>query len=134
MKKMLRSTAIFVIGAAVGSLTIPELSAQVRTLKSTRLTTTDLTGFCDGKEVVVDYSEVAPGASSKHYHPGYSFGYMIEGSQTSTQEGRSLIVIRTGELLLEQPMEANVSENSAPAKVVTFRILEKGKPQAVRVP
>src|SRR3981189_3164089 len=125
MKKMLRSTAIFVIGAAVGSLTIPELSAQVRTLKSTRLTTTDLTGFCDGKEVVVDYSEVAPGASSKHYHPGYSFGYMIEGSQTSTQEGRSLIVIRTGELLLEQPMEANVSENSAPAKVVTFRILEK---------
>ena len=134
MEKILRSTAIFVIGAAVGSLMCPELSAQVRTLKSTRLITTDLTGFCDGKEVVVDYSEVAPGASSKHYHPGYSFGYMIEGSQTSTQEGRPPIVIRSGELLLEQPMEANVSENSAPAKVVTFRILEKGKPQSVRVP
>src|SRR5882757_10859586 len=134
MKSILRSTGIFVIGAAIGSLMIPELSAQVRTLNSTRLITTDLTGFCDGKEVVVDYSEVAPGASSKHYHPGYSFGYMIEGSQTSTQGGRPPIVIRRGELLLEQPMQTNVSENSAPAKVVTFRILEKGKPQGVRVP
>ena len=134
MEKMLRSTAIFVIGATVGSLTIPELSAQIRTLQSTRLITADLTGFCDGKEVVVDYSEVAPGASGKHYHSGYSFGYMIEGSQTSTQEGRPPIVIRRGELLLEHPMQPNVSENSAPAKVVTFRILEKGKPQSVRVP
>ena len=134
MKRILRSTAIFVIGAAVGSVMIPELSAQVRTLKSTRLTTTDLTGFCDGKEVVVDYSEVAPGASSKHYHPGYSFGYVIEGSQTSTQPGKPPVVIHKGELLLEDPTQANVSENSAPAKVVTFRILEKGKPETVRVP
>jgi quercetin dioxygenase-like cupin family protein len=134
MEKMLRSAAIFVIGATVGSLTIPELSAQVRALKTTRLITTDLARFCDGKEVVVDYSEVTPGASAKHYHPGYSFGFMIEGSQTSTQEGGPPIVIRKGELLLEQPTQVNVSENSAPAKVVTFRILEKGKPENVRVP
>ena len=53
MEKMLRSAAIFVIGVAVGSLAIPALSQQVRTLKTTRLMTTDLAGFCDGKEVVV---------------------------------------------------------------------------------
>jgi quercetin dioxygenase-like cupin family protein len=134
MEKMFRSVAIFVIGAAAGSLTIPELSAQIRTLTTTRLITTDLAGFCDGKEVVVDYSEVAPGASARHYHPGYSFGYVIEGSQTSAQEGKPPVVIHKGELLLEQPAQVNVSENSAPAKVVTFRILEKGKPQSVRVP
>jgi quercetin dioxygenase-like cupin family protein len=134
MEKILRNTAIFVIGVAAGSLTIAPLSAQFRTLKTTRLVTTDLAGFCDGKQVVVDYSEVEPGASDKHYHPGYSFGYMIEGSQTSTQEGGPPIVIRRGELLLEQPMRVNVSENSAPAKVVTFRILEKGKAESVRVP
>jgi hypothetical protein len=134
MEKLLRSAAIFVIGVAVGSLAIPALSQQVRTLKTTRLMTTDLAGFCDGKEVVVDYSEVSPGASAKHYHPGYSFGYMIEGSQTSTQGGRPPIVIRKGELLLELPTQVNVSENSAPAKTVTFRILEKGKPENVRVP
>ena len=134
MEKMLRSAAIFVIGVAVGSLAIPALSQQVRTLKTTRLMTTDLAGFCDGKEVVVDYSEVEPGASAKHYHPGYSFGYVIEGSEISTQEGRPPIVIHKGEVLLEQPMQANVSENSAPAKTVTFRILEKGKPETVRVP
>jgi len=40
MEKTLRSTAIFVIGVAVGSLAIPELSAQVRTLNTTRLITT----------------------------------------------------------------------------------------------
>jgi len=102
--------------------------------RSSRLLTTDLTGFCDGKEVIIDYSEVAPGASTKHYHPGYSFGYMIEGSQTSTQEGKPPVVVRKGELLLEQPAQVNVSENSAPAKVVTFRIMEKGKPESVRVP
>jgi len=134
MEQLLRSAAIFVIGVAVGSLAIPALSQQVRTLKTTRLMTTDLAGFCDGKEVVVDYSEVSPGASAKHYHPGYSFGYMIEGSQTSTQEGRPPIVIRKGELLLEQPAQVNVSENSAPAKTVTFSILEKGKPESVRGP
>jgi hypothetical protein len=59
---------------------------------------------------------------------------MIEGSQTSTQQGKPPVVIHKGELLLEDPTQANVSENSAPAKVVTFRILEKGKPQTVRVP
>jgi quercetin dioxygenase-like cupin family protein len=134
MEKMPRSAATFVIGVAVGLLVMPALSQQVRTLKTTRLVTTDLTGFCDGKEVVVDYSEVAPGASAKHYHPGYSFGYVIEGSQTSSQEGRPPIVVRKGELLLEEPTQANISENSAPAKVVTFRILEKGKPQTVRAP
>jgi len=134
MEKMLRSAAIFVIGVAVGSLTFPALSQQVRTLKTTRLMTTDLAGFCDGKEVVVDYSEVEPGASAKHYHPGYSFGYVIEGSETSTQEGRPPTVIHKGEVLLEQPMQVNVSENSAAAKTVTFRILEKGKPESVRVP
>jgi hypothetical protein len=96
--------------------------------------TTDLAGFCDGKEVVVDYSEVEPGATAKHYHPGYSFGYMIEGSQTSTQDGGPPVVIHKGEVLLEQPMRINVSENSAAAKVVTFRILEKGKPASVQVP
>jgi quercetin dioxygenase-like cupin family protein len=134
MEKMPRSAATFVIGVAVGLLVMPALSQQVRTLKTTRLVTTDLAGFCDGKEVVVDYSEVAPGASAKHYHPGYSFGYVIEGSQTSSQEGRPPIVVRKGELLLEEPTQANISENSAPAKVVTFRILEKGKPQTVRAP
>jgi quercetin dioxygenase-like cupin family protein len=134
MEKMPRSAATFVIGVAVGLLVMPALSQQVRTLKTTRLVTTDLAGFCDGKEVVVDYSEVAPGASAKHYHPGYSFGYVIEGSQTSSQERRPPIVVRKGELLLEEPTQANISENSAPAKVVTFRILEKGKPQTVRAP
>jgi hypothetical protein len=54
MEKMLRSAVIFVIGVAVGSLAIPALSQQVRSLKTTRLMTTDLAGFCDGKEVVVD--------------------------------------------------------------------------------
>ncbi len=134
MVKMLCGAVIFVIGVAVGSLAIPALSQQVRTVKTARLMTTDLAGFCDGKEVVVDFSEAEPGASSKHYHPGYSFNYVIEGSEISTQEGRPPIAIHRGEVLFEHPMQVNVSENSAVVKFVTFRILEKGKPENVRVP
>jgi hypothetical protein len=127
MEKMPRSVATFVIGVAVGSLVMPALSQQVRTLKTTRLVTTDLAGFCDGKEVVVDYSEVAPGASAKHYHPGYSFGYMIEGSQTSTQEGRPPIVVRKGELLLEEPTQANISGKFGAGKSSYVQNIGKGE-------
>ena len=134
MEKMLHNASIFIIGVVVGSLTVPALSAQVRVNKQTTLMTTDLTGWCDGKEVIVTLSEYGPGTTEKHYHPGHSFGYVIEGSQISTQEGKPPITVRTGDVLYEEPMRVNISANSSPAKVVTFRILEKGKPATIRVP
>ena len=129
----------FLSGAIVGPLMIPvalraQVGTQVRTQKTTRLMTTDLEGWCDGKEAVVEYSEEGPGPSAKHYHPGHSFAYMIEGSRTVTVDGTPAQVVPVGGIHYEAPMKANVSNNASPAKVITFRILEKGKPGTVRVP
>ena len=134
MGKMFGSASIFVLGVVVGSLTVSALSMQVRTQKTTRLMTTDLTGWCEGKEIIVDYQEEGPGQSAKHYHPGYSFSYMIEGSRTVKEDGAPPQIVRTGGIHFEAPMKANISENAGPAKVVTFRIVEKGKPESVQVP
>ena len=128
----------FLSGVIVRSLTIPaavsaQAGTQVRAQKTTRLITTDLAGWCDGKEAVVEYSEEGPGASAKHYHPGHSFSYMIEGSRTVTADGMPQTV-PVGGIHYEAPMKASVSNNASRAKVVTFRILEKGKTESVLVP
>jgi hypothetical protein len=130
---------VFLSGVIVGSGTnAAALSAQVaaqgRAQETTKLMTTDLAGWCDGKEIVVEYHEEGPGPSSKHYHPGHSFSYMIEGSRTVTVDGMPVQVVRAGEIHYEAPMRANISNNASAAKVVTFRIMEKGKTESVVVP
>ena len=69
MGNLLRSAAIFGFGVVVGSLTIPALSAQFRSAKVTRLITTDLTGFCDGKDVIVELNEVRSGNERQALSP-----------------------------------------------------------------
>jgi quercetin dioxygenase-like cupin family protein len=131
-------TVAFSSGVIVGPLAFPSLNAQVgtqeRSQKTTRLMTTDLAGFCDGKEAVVEYHEEAQGPSAKHYHPGHSFSYMIEGSRTVIVDGKPQQAVPVGGVHYEAPMKANVSINASPAKVITFRILEKGKPETVVAP
>ena len=61
----------FAIGLFIGQLTAPVVSAQFRTVKTTRLLTKDLASWCDGKEVSVELNEAGPGTSGKHYHPGH---------------------------------------------------------------
>ncbi len=52
---------------------------------------------------------------------------MIEGSWTVTLDGMPAQVIRAGEIHYVAPMKASISTNASPAKVVTFRILEKAR-------
>lgn len=132
MGNWLRIAAIFGIGVVVGSLTIPPLSAQFRSAKITRLITADLAGFCDGKEVIVELNEYGPGTNGKHYHPGHSF--VTEGSQTITVEGQAAKTLRAGDVTHEEPNQVHTSVNSATVKLFLIRILEKGKPETVRVP
>ena len=135
MRSIFRSASIFALGIVVGSLAVSTLSAQAyRTVKTTRLMTTDLTGWCDGKEAIVEISDFGAGSSAKHYHPGHSFGYVLEGSQTAHVNGKPPIVSRVGDVYYEAPMQPATSESPAPLKMITFRILEKGKPETVNVP
>lgn len=108
--------------------------AQFRPIKTSSLVSTDLGTFCDGKEVTVDIQDYGVGTSGMHYHPAYSFSWVIEGSQTKTVQGRPPVTIRPGELMTEAPLEVSETVTAAPAKVLLFRIAEKGKPITVRVP
>jgi hypothetical protein len=134
MGSIVRNASIFVIGVAAGSLIVPSLGAEVRVTKSTRLMTTDLAGWCDGKEVTVELNEPAPGTSGRHYHPGHSYTYILEGSELYSVEGQAPRMVRAGEVLHEGPMQIHTAENRVPAKLLVIRVVEKGKAATVRLP
>jgi uncharacterized cupin superfamily protein len=123
----------FVLGILVGQLGIPSAYAQFRDVKSERLLTADLTGWCDGKEVTVDLNAVGPGTSGKHYHPAHSFTYVLEGSETYALEGQPSKIVKTGDVLHEPPMQAHTVDNLSRVKLLVVRVIEKGKEATVRL-
>jgi hypothetical protein len=99
----------------------------------TELKRVDLGTWCDGKEVTIAIEEIGPQHQGKHYHPAYSFAWMIEGSQTRMVEGRPPQTFGVGDVVEERPMEVSESDILTPTRVLLFRILEKGKPASTRV-
>jgi quercetin dioxygenase-like cupin family protein len=59
---------------------------------------------------------------------------VTEGSQTITVEGQAAKTFRAGDVSHEEQNQVHTSENSATVKLFLLRILEKGKPETVRVP
>jgi hypothetical protein len=108
-------------------------TAQTRGGKVTELKRVDLEGWCNGKEVTVSVEEIAPQHQSKHYHPAYSFAYMLEGSQTRMVEGRPPQTFHVGDVTQEDPMQVSESDILTPTKVLLFRIREKGKAASTNV-
>jgi hypothetical protein len=108
-------------------------TAQTRGGKVTELKRVDLEGWCSGKEVTVSIEEIAPQHQSKHYHPAYSFAYMLEGSQTRKIEGQAPQTFHVGDVTQEDPMQVSESDILTPTKVLLFRIREKGKPASTNV-
>jgi quercetin dioxygenase-like cupin family protein len=125
---------VFFLGLLTGRIMSSTALAQFRTGQVTRLLTTDLSSWCAGKEVTVELGELGAGTSGKHYHPGHSFSYVLEGSETYTIEGQAPKVVRAGDVLHEEPMQVHTVENSAPVKLLVVRIVDKGKETMVRVP
>lgn len=58
---------------------------------------------------------------------------VLEGSQVRTIEGKPDAVAKAGDMLYEEPMEVHTSKNTDPVKILTFRILEKGKAVTTRI-
>ena len=91
-----------------------------------------------GKEVRMWINEIAPGASTpKHFHPGDEFIHVLKGSVVVQIEGRPEVTLTPG-LTIHIPAGAvhlgrNPSATVA-AKVMTFGVFEKGKPDMTRVP
>lgn len=127
--------AVFSVGLMVGRFLIPStVNAQTRVGRTTNLMTTDLSGWCDGKEITVEVNDFGPGSSGKHYHPAHSFTWILEGSESYTLEGQLARTVSAGDLLHEVPMQVHTLENQGPVKLLVLRVTEKGKPATVRVP
>ena len=124
----------FAGGALIATLANPIVSAQFRSVEAKELLRADLGTFCPGKEVIVSVQESGAGVSARHYHPGHSFAWVIEGTETRIVEGKPPQIARPGEIIREEPMEIGVAQNAAPVKLLLFRIFEKGKPATTNVP
>ncbi len=129
------TTLSFLVGVAWGSGLIPSLRAQtIRTSQTSDLMRVDLGSWCEGKGVKIQLFEAGPGTSGKHYHPAHTFNWVIEGSEIHTVEGRPPITAKAGHVLHDGPGEVHEAQNSAPVKLLVFRIIEKGKPVTTRLP
>jgi quercetin dioxygenase-like cupin family protein len=134
MRTKLGIAVVFVLGILVGHLTTPVALSQYRTVKRTQLLTTDLGGWCDGKEVTVELNDIDPGTSGKHYHPAHSFTYVLQGTEVYTVEGLPTKTVHAGDVLHEAPNQVHTVENLGQVKLLVVRVAEKGKEATVRLP
>ena len=72
--------------------------------------------------------------TSKHYHPGGEFGFVVEGVVYIEAEGKSGTVVRAGESFYQPPGEWHIiSTDAEGAKTVVFRVLQHGQDPVVDV-
>jgi hypothetical protein len=134
----MRKPAIFVVfaffsGAILGSWLAPTAWAQARRATKTKdLMRVDLGSWCEGKEALVQLYEFGPG--TRHFHPAASFVYVLEGSQTQKAGDGAPLTANVGGVLYDAPGQVHESTNTSPAKVLVFRIAEKGKELTTDVP
>jgi len=113
----------------------PTATTQFRPTVTTELLRTDLADWCPGKEVVITVAANGPrdAAFGRHFHPGHSFSWIIEGSQTVHPDGAAPYDVTIGDIIHEEPFEISATGNAAPTKVLVLRILEKGQPATTNV-
>jgi quercetin dioxygenase-like cupin family protein len=124
--------ATFVAGTILG-VTVSQVTAQtqIRAVKLTQLLKTGLSG-CEGKEVTVSIIEAGAGSSPRHYHPGDSFTYVLEGSQLHETEGMQTKV-QVGDVIYDKAGEIHQTETITPVKLLVVRALDKGQPENIVV-
>ena len=90
----------------------------------------------DGKEVIIAHLNAPPGfVSSKHFHPGQVFIYVLEGAVTIEMEGDAPLKLGPGDVFQETPGRPMVGRNLSSThgfKVVVFQIGDTGKPLMVK--
>jgi quercetin dioxygenase-like cupin family protein len=109
------------------------LRAEDQPITRTQLLKVDLTDIA-GKETVIYIADLKPGAAGgKHTHYGDEFVYVLEGEIVVEPAGKAPIRLKAGETGHFTPDVVHAAKNgsdSAPAKVLVFLVVEKGKPLA----
>ena len=86
-------------------------------------------------EIVMSYVEVPKGTTLPfHYHPGEEFAYILEGSGELLLEDKTKIPMKAGEAG-KVPLKHthSFSTLNEGAKLVVFRVHEKGQPDRILV-
>ena len=90
----------------------------------------------EGKEVIIAHINAPPGfVSSKHFHPGQVFIYILEGAITIEMEGDAPLKLGPGDIFQETPGRPMVGKNLSSthgAQLVVFQIGDTGKPLMVK--
>ncbi len=124
------------VGIVVGIIGNHVLSAQQAAATRTGLLKTDLVGI-EGKEAVMLTVEGGPGlVGGKHYHLGYEFAYVLEGSLVLEIEGKPPATFKAGDTFYIPPKvvhRGNNASTTAPYKVLVFGVFEKGQPDTTPV-
>ena len=136
--------AVFSAGMGTGTLLTPFVNAQqgvpkqVRPLplKHTVIHRMDLAGL-EGEQGALVEVEYAPGAGDKkHYHSGYLFTYIVEGSVIWEVEGQPPVTLKAGDAFYDPPKRVHNHRNASatePAKFIAFFIETKGQKRSVPV-
>jgi quercetin dioxygenase-like cupin family protein len=126
------------IAAAIIPLATGQVSiALAQQTKVTPLMAQPLPGFSGPeKEGALAIVEYPPGTSSMaHRHNAHVFVYVLEGSVVMQVKGGQEVTLKAGETFYEKPDDIHVvSKNAsatAPAKILTFFVKDKGAPTTV---
>jgi len=126
------------LAAAIVPLAICQAPvALAQQTKVTPLMAQPLPGFAGPeKEGTVGLVEFPPGTSSAaHRHNANVFVYVLEGSLVMQVKGGQEITLKAGDTFYENPGDIHVvSKNvsaTAPAKILTFFVKDKGAPATV---
>jgi quercetin dioxygenase-like cupin family protein len=126
------------IAAAIIPLATGQVSiALAQQTKVTPLMAQPLPGFAGPeKEGTVAIVEFPPGTSSMaHRHNAHVFVYVLEGSIVMQVKGGQEVTLKAGDTFYEKPDDIHVvSKNvsaTAPAKILTFFVKDKGAPATV---
>ena len=129
--KLLYGISIFILGVVIGAGVSSGTAAPQRAIEITQLLKKDVEG-CPGKEVSVSLLAAGPGTSGFHSHPGESFTYVLEGAQTRQAANESPATLGPGAFIYDGPAQIHRTDNTAPVKLLVFRVLDKGKPETIR--
>jgi len=89
----------------------------------------------ENTEVIVSRVTIPPNTSlPTHWHPGEEFGYVIQGSVTLIQKGKSDMTFKAGDVIsvpFKQIHSAKTGNEGAVSLV--FRVHESGQPERIMV-
>jgi quercetin dioxygenase-like cupin family protein len=72
--------------------------------------------------------------SSRHYHPGGEFGFVLSGTVVVNTEDSSAKTLEAGDSFYQPPGKWHViSTGPAGARTVVFRVIETGQPMVVPI-